>query len=139
MKQILIAAGVMTAIGGVLAGIHTVAAHHATTMFDHSKTLTIKGVVTEVRWVNPHVSLWVKGTIHEEDEPTVWALESTSPGNLVRRGWSRGTLKPGDKVVVEMSPLRESDKKGGAVKKVTLVDTGVSFQSNIRDEAPGGE
>jgi hypothetical protein len=85
------------------------------------------------------VSLWVKGTIHEEDEPTVWALESTSPGNLVRRGWSRGTLKPGDKVVVEMSPLRESDKKGGAVKKVTLVDTGVSFQSNIRDEAPGGE
>ena len=38
-----------------------------------------------------------------------------------------------------MSPLREADKKGGALKKMSLVDTGVSFQSNIRDEAPGGE
>jgi len=131
--------GIVSALGSVVVGIHMAAAHHATTMFDHSKTLTINGVVTEVRWVNPHVSLWVRGTIKDGEEPAVWALESTSPGNLVRRGWTRATLKPGDKVVVEMSPLRESDKKGGAVKKVTVVDTGLSFQSNVRDEAPGGE
>jgi hypothetical protein len=143
MKQLLKAAGVISVLAASAAGIHSVAAHHSTTMFDHAKTVTLTGTVVELRWVNPHVTLLVNGIIkdREGDEPSPWLLEMTSPGNLVRAGgWSRSAIKPGDKVVVEMSPLRDADKQGGALKKVTLVETGQSFTANIRaQEMPGLE
>src|ERR1700743_2077400 len=105
---------------GVAAGITTVAAHHSTTMFDHSKTLTIKGTVVELRWVNPHVSLSVDGTIKDGEGSGVWVMEMTSPCNLVRAGgWTRNAVKPGDKVEVDFSPLRDASLKGGALKKIT--------------------
>src|SRR5882757_9626243 len=125
MKRFLRSALVLTAFGGVAAGISSVAAHHSTTMFDHSKTLTINGTVVELRWVNPHVSLSVNGTLKDSEESGVWVMEMTSPGNLVRAGgWSRGSVKPGEKVEVDFSPLRDPSMKGGALKKLTLVDTG---------------
>jgi hypothetical protein len=122
-------------------GIGTVAAHHSSTMFDHSKTLTLTGTVVEVHWVNPHVNLLVNGTVKDGDTPSDWLLEMTSPGNLVRAGgWSRTSVKPGDKVVVEMSPLRDPSQQGGALKKITLVDTGLVLTANIRaQEQPGLE
>jgi hypothetical protein len=141
MRQLRKIAGIAAAACALAAGVDPAIAHHSTTMFDHSKTLTVTGTVVELRWTNPHVSLAVNGTIHEGDEPTVWLLEMTSPGNLVRAGgWTRSALKPGDKVQVEMSPLRDSDKKGGALKKVTLIETGAILTANIREqEKPGLE
>jgi hypothetical protein len=123
------------------AGLYSAAAHHSTTMFDHSKTLTLKGVVIELRWTNPHVTLLVKGTVAEGEEPSEWLLEMTSPGNLVRAGgWSRNAVKAGDEVVVQMSPLRDAEKHGGALKKVTVAATGNSFTANLRaQEMPGLE
>ena len=54
-------------------------------------------------------------------------MEMTSPGNLVRAGgWSRNAVKAGDRVVVDFSPLRDTSSRGGALKKVTLLDTGQS-------------
>jgi Family of unknown function (DUF6152) len=133
--------GIAGAVLWLAACIYSAAAHHSTTMFDHSRTLTLKGVVIELRWTNPHVTLLVKGTVAEGEEPSEWLLEMTSPGNLVRAGgWSRNAVKPGDEVVVEMSPLRDADKHGGALKKVTLAATGQSFTANLRaQEMPGLE
>ena len=141
MKRLVRSALVLTALGGVAAGISSVAAHHSTTMFDHSKTLTINGTVVELRWVNPHVSLSVNGTLKDSEETGVWVMEMTSPGNLVRAGgWSRGSVKPGEKVEVDFSPLRDPSMKGGALKKLTLVDTGQVLTANIRaQEMPGLE
>jgi hypothetical protein len=118
--------GVLAVAGVVAAGIVSVSAHHSTTMFDHSTTLTINGEVVELRWVNPHVSLSVNGVVKEraEDGPAVWVMEMTSPGNLVRAGGS----------------LRDSVSKGGALKKLTVVATGEVFTANIREqERPGLE
>jgi Family of unknown function (DUF6152) len=141
MNKLSQALAILSAVLVLAAGVHPVAAHHSTTMFDHSKTLTITGVVVELRWTNPHVSLLVNGTVKEGEEPSLWLLEMTSPGNLVRAGgWSRTAVKPGDRVVVEMSPLRDSDKQGGALKKLTLVETGQTLTANIREqEKPGLE
>jgi hypothetical protein len=141
MKQLLKTAGVIFTVCGPLAGISTVAAHHSASMFDHAKSVTITGTAVELRWVNPHVSLSVNGTIKEGEEPAIWLLEMTSPGNLVRAGgWTRNAVKPGDRVEVIMSPLRDSDKKGGALKKVTLLDTGQVFTADLRaQERPGIE
>ena len=56
----------------------------------------------------------------------------TSPGNLVRAGgWTRNSVKPGDKVTITMAPLRDG-KRGGALKKVTLVDSGKFLTADIR-------
>jgi len=127
---------------GLAFGSRFVAAHHSTTMFDHAKTMTIRGVVLELRWVNPHVSLLVKGVVDgEQTEQEDWLMEMTSPGNLVRAGgWSRNAVKAGDRVVVEFSPLRDNSSRGGALKKIALVETGQTFTANLRaQEMPGLE
>jgi hypothetical protein len=141
MKRFLKMIQPIATVLGLAAGAHSVAAHHSTTMFDHSKTMTITGTVVELRWTNPHVSLLVNGTTGAGEEPTLWLLEMTSPGNLVRAGgWTRSAVKPGDLVEVEMSPLRDSTKHGGALKKLTVKETGQVFTANIREqERPGLE
>jgi hypothetical protein len=132
MKRILTAAAV---VAGLSVGITSVAAHHSTAMFDRSKVMTIKGVVTEFRWVNPHASVSINGTVSEGDKPAVWVLEMTSPGNLVRAGgWRRDAVKPGDRVEVTFNPLRDSVNRGGALKTLSLVDTGISFTNNLLDQ-----
>src|ERR1700689_4530103 len=73
-------------------------AHHAATMFDYSKVMMLKGTLLELQWINPHAALLVSGTING-GQPTDWALEMSSPGNLVRAGgWTQTALKPGDRV-----------------------------------------
>ncbi len=141
MKQLIKSAVCLAVVCGLAAGISSVAAHHSATMFDHAKSLTINGTVVELRWVNPHVSLSINGTIKEGEEPAVWLLEMTSPGNLVRAGgWRRDAVKPGERVEVVFSPLRDSEKKGGALKKVTVLATGEVFTANLREqEKPGLE
>jgi hypothetical protein len=141
MKQLVKPALTLAALCGIAAGISSVAAHHSTTMFDHSKTLTNDGTVVELRWVNPHVSLSVNGTVKGSEEVAVWVMEMTSPGNLVRAGgWSRNAVKASEKVQVDFSPLRDTSLKGGALKKVTIVATGQVFTANLRaQEMPGLE
>mgnify|MGYP006271219293 CR=1 FL=1 len=117
-----------------------VIAHHATTMFDREKVFTISGTVKEVQWTNPHVGIFVNGTLKDGDTPALWVLEVSSPGNLTRAGgWTRNSVKAGDKVSVEFWPLRNGNK-GGYLKKVTLTDTGKFYTADIRaQESPNLE
>lgn len=115
-----------------LVSAQTAMAHHSTTMFDHTQNITVAGVVKEVQWTNPHVAIFVYGTVKEGEPPAIWLMEMTSPGNLVRAGgWTRTAIKPGDKVTVNFSPLRDG-RKGGALKKITEVDTGKFLTADIR-------
>ena len=143
MKRQFRTIGSLAVAGALSAGIATVSAHHSTTMFDHSTTMTINGEVVELRWVNPHVSLSVNGVVKEraEEGAMTWVMEMTSPGNLVRAGgWRRDAVKPGEQVEVLFSPLRDAERKGGALKKLTVIATGEVFTANIRQqERPGLE
>jgi hypothetical protein len=141
MRQLFRSAGALAAVWLLVAEISSVAAHHSSTMFDHSRTATIKGTVVELRWVNPHVTITINGTLNGEEAPADWLMEMTSPGNLVRAGgWRRDAVKPGDQVEIVFSPLRDPDKKGGALKKLTVLSTGEIFTANIREqEKPGLE
>jgi hypothetical protein len=121
-----------TVVVSALVASFTAFAHHSTTMFEHSKTLQITGVVEQMHWTNPHVAVIIKGKEAGSAEETTWLMEMTSPGNLIRAGgWSRNAVKPGDKVVVDFSPLRDG-KKGGALKKLVKSDSGEVFTANIR-------
>ncbi|MDB5687636.1 MAG: hypothetical protein JWR77_2225 [Rhizorhabdus sp.] len=104
-------------------------AHHSFAMFDPAKARLLKGTVKEFRWVNPHVSLFVLAE-GAAGPPELWAVELTSPGNLTRLGWSRKSFKAGDKVLVEVNPLRDG-QKGGAFKKGTIVETGQVLQASL--------
>jgi len=106
-------------------------AHHSFAMFDQTRTRTLKGTVKEFRWVNPHVSLFVTAE-NPGGAPETWAVELTSPGNLTRLGWSRRSFKPGDRVLVEVNPLRDG-QRGGGFRKATLLDTGQILQARLID------
>jgi hypothetical protein len=141
MNRYLAMIGALAMALGLISNASQVTAHHSSTMFDHSKTMTIRGTVLELRWVNPHVSVLIKGIVDGGKTEEEWLMEMTSPGNLVRAGgWSRHAVKAGDEVIVEFSPLRDTSLRGGALKKVTIVATGKIYTANIRaQEMPGLE
>jgi len=89
----------------------SVLAHHSFAMFDQSKTVTLQGTVKDFRWSNPHVfiQLLVKNEDGVDEE---WSIEMTSPEHLVRVGWKPVTLKPGDKVTLNIHPMRDGVKGG---------------------------
>jgi Family of unknown function (DUF6152) len=124
---------------GLAVGLATAPAiaHHSFAMFDFTKLVTITGTVKEFQWTNPHVVLWVNEDAKGGEPPAVWSLELTSPGNLTRGGWNRKAVSAGDRVVVELNPLRNG-AHGGALVKVTVSATGQVFSTNLRDmEKPG--
>lgn len=112
-----------------LALVGTASAHHSFAMFDPAKVVTLQGRVKEFRWVNPHVSLFVD-VAGPAGQAGVWAIELTSPGNLTRLGWSRQSLKTGDRIAVEVNPLRDG-QHGGGFRKATLLDNGQVLQANL--------
>jgi Family of unknown function (DUF6152) len=95
-------------------------AHHSGAMFDMTKTVTISGTVQEFNWTNPHSSFKVLVT-NQAGSEDVWAVEMGGPNNLVREGWKRTTLKPGDKVTVTVRPLRDG-VPGGSYVAIVLAD-----------------
>ena len=107
------------------------AAHHSFAMFDPAKVITLKGEVGEFRWTNPHVGLFVK-VDGSADPAKLWAVELTSPGNLTRLGWTRNSLKIGDKVAVEVNPLRDG-QHGGGFRQVTILANGQVLKGSLLD------
>jgi hypothetical protein len=129
------AATVAVTIG--LAAAPAALAHHSFAMFDFSKSEKLKGVIKEFQWTNPHVIVWVVASPQpgQAGAEEVWSLELTSPGNLTRGGWTRHSLKPGDRVEVEFAPLRDG-QHGGAFTRAVLSDTGEVLSANLREQTP---
>jgi hypothetical protein len=95
-------------------------AHHSFAAFDMSKEQTITGVVSRFDWTNPHTFIWVDVT-SEKGATETWAIEGMSPNYLGRRGWSKNSVKPGDKITVSIRPLKES-KTGGMFIRAQIGD-----------------
>lgn len=99
-------------------------AHHSFAMYDMARQVALQGTIKEFQWTNPHVVVWMINGSADAQPPDLWTIElPTSPGNLTRWGWTKRSLKPGDRVIIEVSPLRNG-KHGGSFKKATLLDTG---------------
>ena len=89
-------------------------AHHSFAMFDQNRQVSIAGTIKAFEWTNPHAFIEI-----EAPDGKVWSVELNSPNNLVRQGWKRTALKPGDKVTVVLNPLRDG-QSGGLFNAVTL-------------------
>jgi hypothetical protein len=109
----------LIALGAVALAVPA-AAHHSFAMFDMQKDLTIVGTVTEFKWTNPHAFMHFD-VAGDGGAASNWAIEMTSPNNLIKGGWRRSSLKPGDKVTVTYHPL-VNGRQGGALVRVKLVD-----------------
>ena len=104
------------AIGLALAG--PALAHHAFAMFDTNREVMLEGTVKEFQWTNPHtwVQLLVKDPSGKEVE---WSIEGSSPNNLARFGWTRNSLRSGDRVQAVVHPLKDGSI-GGSLVKITV-------------------
>ena len=112
----------LVALAGLMAvRVAPVNAHHSfAAEFDASKPVTIKGVVAQIEWKNPHV--WFYVNVKDEDGRTTrWACEMGAPHQLQGRGWLRDTMKIGDVVTVEGSLARDGSKRANA-RTVTTAD-----------------
>ena len=98
-------------------------AHHSFAMFDFDQLTTLEGSVEQFQWSNPHVVIWFSADAENGEAPQLWGVELSSPGNLLRAGWTKRSLKPGDRISVTISPLR-SGNAGGAFRKLTLLASG---------------
>lgn len=95
-------------------------AHHSFAMFDFQASKTVTGTVEQFDWTNPHTFIWLQ-VANDKGVSERFSFEGMSPNYLGRRGWSKTTLKPGDKVTVTFHPLKDGSK-GGTYQKVTLSD-----------------
>jgi hypothetical protein len=92
-------------------GVSPVIAHHSFGLFDMSKTSEIDGTVVKLEWSNPHCWLFV--TVEAPNNPEVsYGFEMTSVGEMIRRGWTKTALKPGDNVKVKFHPVRDGRPAG---------------------------
>ena len=95
-----------------------VAAHHSFGMFDTTKRTVVEGEVKEFRMVNPHsfIVVMVKGADGKEAE---WWIEAHSLLVLKRQGWTRYSVKAGDKIHLVINPLRTA-QPGGYLVEATV-------------------
>jgi hypothetical protein len=105
-------------------------AHHSFAVYDRSKVLTLKGNVKTFQWTNPHCVIWVLVQPDGGGDPQEWSFETTSPGVLTRDGWTRNSVKTGDRVSVEFYPLRDGSH-GGGLNSLTLLDTGQKLTASF--------
>ena len=119
--------GVFLGVVGLLVASVAPVAHHGAASFDTTKELTLKGTVTEWIWANPHCFLKFDA---KDDTGSVrnWAAEVSNPTDMTKRGWARTSFKVGDKVTVNLQPVKNGAPIG-RLKTVQLPD-GSSLGAN---------
>ena len=108
MNRRLRVVGVAVGIVGVIASIAS--AHHSLTVeFDITRTVTLTGAITEMKWTNPHAWLYID-VKDEKGDVRNWAVEFASPNSLYRRGWRQTDLPPRSMVTVTGYPSRDNSR-----------------------------
>lgn len=111
------------ALGAALAATSSTA-HHGYAAYSN-EVVTVTGVMTEFRFVNPHVQLYYD-VENDAGVAETWSGTITAPNKLARGGWTKNTLKPGDEIQIR----GEIARNGGhsiRVREIILLATGESL------------
>jgi hypothetical protein len=106
---------------GLIVSVAPLAAHHSfEAEYDFNKTVKLTGTVTKVEWLNPHARFYID-VMDDNGKVTNWNLELGPIVILVRQGWRKDSLKPGDQVTVEGFLAKDGNALANA-RRVTLPD-----------------
>jgi len=106
---------VVVSSGGAAVAHHSFAAE-----FDAEKPVTLKGSVVKWEMVNPHG--WITVDVTGPDgEKVRWMVETSNPNGLMRLGWTKNSLKPGDQITIEAYRAKDGSNTANAAR-ITLAD-----------------
>ena len=106
------------AIGVLFCQAPALLAHHSDSAFDAGQVIKLNGVVTELKWANPHI--WIYLSVDDGTGGKVeWHVEGRPPGILSRAGWTKNSLKPGWVVTILCNPAKDGSRVAMALR-VTL-------------------
>lgn len=113
MKTGIIQAFVAALLAGslIIAVESPAVAHHSFAAFDATAQKTVTGTVKQFDWTNPHSWIWLD-VPNSQGGVDTFGFEGMSPNYLGRRGWSKNTLKAGDKITIVYRPLRDGANGG---------------------------
>jgi hypothetical protein len=120
LRHVAIVLGSVIGIVALAAWTSRAEAHHSFSVFDMETSKELEGEVVEFQWTNPHTWTWIDVT-NADGTKTRWGLEGMSPNYLGRRGWTKNTFKPGDRIKAVIWPLK-SGEPGGTLQRATLPD-----------------
>ena len=114
------------------------AAHHSfAAEFDAEKPVTLKGTVVKWEMMNPHGWITVDVTGPGGDKVR-WMVETSNPNGLMRLGWTKNSLKPGDQITIEAYRAKDGSNTANAAR-VTLADGRSVFAgSSLNPQAQPG-
>jgi hypothetical protein len=125
-----------------LAGISLVLApavwaHHSQSEFDFRLNVDVEGKVTRLEWKSPHARLYID-VVNEKGNTENWNFELPSPNTLMRRGWKRDSLKPGDHVKVNGARARNFPTIAYA-RSITHANGNALFTGTTQIHEPASE
>jgi hypothetical protein len=116
---------------GLMASAPLLAHHSFAAEYDRAKPISLTGAVTKVEWMNPHARFYVD-VKDDSGAVTNWEFELGSPNGLMRNGWTRNSLKPGDMVTIDGSLAKDGSKLVNA-STVKLADGKRLFAGSSKD------
>ena len=84
--------------------------HHGGSLYEYGKSISLNGVVTKVKWVNPHVYFEIRPNDESADDKP-WVVEAEPPAIMSRFGWSSDSIVVGDSVTINATPPRNPKRK----------------------------
>jgi len=108
-------------VGLLLAAIPALAHHSFAAEFDDEKPIEFKGTVKALEWSSPHIYTQVE--VKQPDGTVkVYRVEGSPPNSLIRAGWKKDSLKPGDEVTV--TGLQAKNPASRNVGRATITKDG---------------